>query len=101
GQGSPERDVETSELAEFVCWAREGGVRRLLINGSYITSKAAPNDVDVVILPGPTFVPVPGVPFPFLHVQVAADDEDVRQWAIVDFGEDRDGNPKGILEVEL
>jgi hypothetical protein len=101
GQGSSERQVETSELMEFVRWARQTGTRRLLIDGSYITSKTAPNDVDVVILPRPVFAEVPEGRFPFLHVQLAADEADVEQWARVDFGEDRNGNAKGIVEVEL
>ncbi len=46
-------------------------------------------------------VDVTDVRLPFLHIQLAADDSDVEQWARVDFGEDRNGNPKGILEVEL
>jgi hypothetical protein len=101
GAGSPERQVETSQLVEFVRWARQAGVRRLLVDGSYTTSKAAPNDVDLVVLPGAVIVDATEIEFPFLHVQLAADEADVEQWGKVDFGEDRNGNPKGILEVEL
>ncbi len=101
GDGSPERQVETSELVEFVRRAKQAGVRRLLVDGSYTTAKAAPNDVDLVVLPGAIVVDVSEVQFPFLHVQLAADSADVEQWARVDFGEDRNGNSKGILEVEL
>lgn len=101
GDGSPERQVETSQLVQFVHWARQVGVRRLLVNGSYITSKTAPNDVDLVVLPGAVVIEASEVQFPFLHVQLAVDEADVEQWARVDFGEDRKGNPKGILEVEL
>jgi hypothetical protein len=101
GHGSSERQVETNQLVQFVQWARQVGVRRLLVNGSYITSKAEPNDVDVVVLPGAVVIDATEVQFPFLHVQIAVDEADVEQWARVDFGEDRNGNPKGILEVEL
>lgn len=34
GVGSPEREVETSELVQFIAWAKRAGVLRLIINGS-------------------------------------------------------------------
>jgi len=101
GAGSPERRVGTRQLVRFVRWARRAGVRRLLVNGSYITSKAVPIDVDLVVLPGAVLVDETETTLPFLHVQLAADEADLAQWARVDFGGDREGNPKGILEVEL
>ena len=51
GHGSAEREVEARELVELVVWARQHGARRLVINGSFVTSKWQPNDVDVVLLP--------------------------------------------------
>src|ERR1041385_8133547 len=53
GSGSEEREAEISELVQFIEAARTAGVRRLLVNGSFATGKLAPNDVDVVFLPGP------------------------------------------------
>jgi hypothetical protein len=53
GAGSPERDVEGRELLQFIEWARRAGVRRLVVDGSFVTKKGEPNDVDLVILPGP------------------------------------------------
>src|SRR4051812_9511845 len=32
GTGSPEREVETQELLEFIDWARQEGVERLIVN---------------------------------------------------------------------
>lgn len=103
GQGSPEREVETKELVRFIQWAIEKGVRRLMVNGSYITNKKAPNDVDIVILPGENFS-LPDnqeVLWPFLHVLVAADEADLRRWVDEDFGTDRAHRRKGIVEVIL
>ncbi|SRR5712692_10316169 len=103
GHGSPERKVETKELLRFIEWARQNGLRRLLVNGSYVTDKKAPNDVDLVVLPGPKFR-LPGneeVIWPFLHVLVAADEPDLKRWAEEDFGTDRDFRRKGIVEVIL
>jgi hypothetical protein len=107
GQGSPERQVETTELIQFVQWARQAGVKRLLVDGSYITDKVSPNDADLVVLPGPGY-PLQGgsittsvAQWPFLHIMIAVDESDLQQWAVVDFGTDRMGNPRGILEIQL
>jgi len=107
GHGSPEREVEVKELAEFVAWARRAGVRRLLVNGSFATAKGSPNDVDVVILPGPATLADPDfgqfgdAVFPFLQILIAADDTDFEQWATGDFATDRQGRSKGVVEVIL
>src|SRR5436309_1545685 len=61
GTGSEERQVEIKELFRFIECARSVGARRLIINGSFLTDKVAPNDVDIVVLPGacyPTDPPV-------------------------------------------
>ena len=107
GLGSAERQVETAELIDFVRWARQAAISRILVNGSYTTAKHAPNDVDVVVLPGAGYPSPAGAigtsanQWPFLHIQVAADAADLDQWVRVDFGTDRQGNSKGIVEIEL
>ena len=108
GVGSPERDVEGHELIEFVKWARRAGVRRLIVDGSFVTKKESPNDVDLVILPGPDYPrwqrrtdDEPEVSWPFLHVLVAADDDDLERWVSEDFGTDRLQRSKGVVEVIL
>jgi hypothetical protein len=108
GIGSPEREVECQELLEFVEWARSAGVLRLIVDGSLVTEKEAPNDVDVVILPGrdyprdqPRAVGEDDVSWPFLHVLVAADDDDPERWISEDFGTDRLLRSKGVVEVIL
>ena len=52
GSGSDERSAEISELVRFIEAAKAAGVRRLLVNGSFVTDKLSPNDVDIVFLPG-------------------------------------------------
>src|SRR5262245_22890421 len=82
GHGSPEREVEMRELMEFVAWARQAAVQRLLVNGSFVTSKESPNDVDVVILPSHAavvsdeFGNFSDAAYPFLQILVASDDAD-------------------------
>ena len=39
--------------------------------------------------------------WPFFHVLVAADDDDLEAWAMQDFGADRQRRPKGVVEVIL
>ena len=106
GVGSLERDVEAKELKDFVEWARTAGIRRVLINGSFITLARSPNDVDVVILPGnnlPTDARtrIEEDVWPFLQVFVALDEADFLEWAEYDFATDRMGNTKGVVEIEL
>ena len=107
GGGSPEREVETQELIEFVSWARRAGVQRLIVNGSYVSGKRVPNDADIVILPGNDY-PRDEKPsselethWPFLQVFVAVDEVDLTQWSLRDFGTDRNRRPKGVVEVLL
>ncbi|MGD9632272.1 MAG: hypothetical protein AB7G28_25875 [Pirellulales bacterium] len=106
GSGSPEREVETKELLDFIAWARTTGIERVIINGSYASAQHAPNDVDIVILPGAKFRGSldwleQEVRWPFLQVLVAADDADLDQWSLEDFGTDRIGRSKGVIEVVL
>jgi hypothetical protein len=106
GSGSPEREVETKELLDFITWAQNTGIERVIINGSYVSALAAPNDVDIVLLPGSKFRGKldwleQEVRWPFLQILVAADDEDLAQWSLEDFGTDRSGRTKGVVEVLL
>jgi hypothetical protein len=107
GSGSEERVTEMSELLQFIEAAKRAGVSRLLVNGSFVTGKLAPNDVDVVFLPGPDY-PRQGrnldhdeLVWPFLQIIVAADDADFEAWATEQFSTDRQGRPKGVVEVIL
>ncbi|MSQ96369.1 MAG: hypothetical protein EXR98_17700 [Gemmataceae bacterium] len=107
GSGSEEREAEISELLNFIDAARKAGVRRLLVNWSFVTGKLDPNDVDVVILPGPDYprqekeLDNDELVWPFLQVIVAADDADFEAWATNQFGTDRRSRPKGVVEVRL
>jgi hypothetical protein len=104
GDGSPEREAEMDELAAFVTWAKEFGIERIVVNGSFVTGKLAPQDVDVIILPGSqaTLSALPNdLDFPFLQIILAADNVDLEAWAINDFGTDRKGRSKGVIELIL
>jgi hypothetical protein len=107
GSGSDQRVAEIGELGWFIEAAIAAGVRRLLVNGSFVTGKLSPNDVDVVILPGDDY-PRESEPldsddsvWPYLHVIVAADDADFAAWATRQFATDRKRREKGVVEVML
>ena len=107
GSGSEEREAQMRELLHFIEAARAAGVRRLMVNGSFVTGKLTPNDVDIVILPGPGY-PRQGrkldsdeLVWPFLQIIVAADNADFEAWAARQFGTDRRRRPKGVVEVLL
>ncbi len=107
GSGSEERETEINELVFFIDAAKKAGVRRLLVNGSFVTDKLAPNDVDMVILPGPDYprksqkLESNELVWPFLQIIVAADDTDFESWAIKQFSTDRRKRAKGVVEVTL
>jgi hypothetical protein len=107
GVGSPEREVEAQELLDFIEWARRAGIVRLIVNGSYISAKVAPNDVDIVALPGSEYPRHESgydqleTRWPFLQVFIAADASDLEDWSLRDFGTDRNQRAKGVIEVEL
>jgi hypothetical protein len=83
------------------------GVRRLLIDGSFVTAKVDPIDVDVLILPkwGVTVAELPPISedivWLFLQVQVAVDENDFDVWARVDFAINHRGVSKGAVEIRL
>ena len=107
GTGSEERETEINELLNFIDAAKKAGVQRLMVNGSFVTGRLAPNDVDVVILPGPDYprqsreLESNELIWPFLQIIVAADDGDFESWAVKQFSTDRRRRAKGVVEVIL
>jgi len=107
GSGSEERETEINELLHFIDAAKKAGVRRLMVNGSFVTGRLAPNDVDVVILPGLDYprqsreLESNELIWPFLQIIVAADDGDFESWAVKQFSTDRRRRAKGVVEVIL
>ncbi len=107
GIGSPERNVQIKELRQFLDWCRQTGICRVIVNGSFVTAKMSPIDVDVVVLPaiGQSIDSLrpndEDVRWPFLQIFVATDDDDLVEWATVDFVTDRRLRRKGVVEVRL
>lgn len=55
GQGSELRQVQMESVRWLVDLARRAGAIRIVVNGSFVTEKLEPNDVDCVVLSGPDF----------------------------------------------
>jgi len=106
GRESEIRRVEMESLRWLVDAAVRAGVERIVINGSFVTDVLEPNDVDCVVLPGPS-VPLDATAeeelfegFPFLDVHVV--DQVAFDWLVGSFfAASRDFTPKGMIEVML
>ena len=104
GQKSELRSVQMESLLWLVELARRAGVRRIVVNGSFVTDKLEPNDVDCVLLVEEGFPRddaaeaelLSGLPFINMEMvgQVAFDRFTERIFAT-----DRDLVPKGMIEV--
>jgi hypothetical protein len=104
GQESELRRVQMESLRWLVGLATRAGVSRIVVNGSFVTDKLEPNDVDCVLLVGP------GVPrdvaaeaellagLPFINMALV-DREAFAQFTEKTFATDRDSIPKGMIEV--
>ena len=104
GRQSELRRVQMESLRWLIELARRAGVRRIVVNGSFVTDKLEPNDVDCVLLVGPGFPRdeaaeadlLSGVPF--INMELV-DQEAFQQFTEKTFATDRDLVPKGMIEV--
>jgi hypothetical protein len=106
GLESELRRNQMESLRWLVDLARRAGVQRLVVNGSFVTDKFEPNDVDCVLLVGPDFPRdaaaeaelLAGLPFVNLEL---AEQDDFQQFTQDIFASDRDLVPKGMIEIIL
>src|SRR5437870_11589291 len=104
GQESELRRVQMESLRWLIDLAWRAGVQRIVVNGSFVTDKLEPNDVDCVLLIGSDFPRdaaaeaelVAGLPFINLEL---VDVDGFRQFTERTFATDRNMVPKGIVEV--
>ncbi len=104
GRESEVRRAQMESLTWLVELARRSGVRRIVVNGSFVTDKLEPNDVDCVLLIGPNF-PVDRTAeadllagLPFINMELV-DQEAFDKFTVTIFATDRDLIPKGMVEV--
>src|SRR5437660_1371164 len=104
GQDSELRRAQMESLRWLVDLVRRAGGQRLVVNGSFVTDKLEPNDVDCVVLIGPDFPHdiaaeaelLAGLPFINLEL---VDLDGFQQFTEKTFATDRNLVPKGMVEV--
>jgi hypothetical protein len=104
GQESELRQVQMESLRWLIDLARRAGALRIVVNGSFVSDKLEPNDVDCVLLIGPDFPRdasaeeelLEGLPFITLDL---VDSEGFDQLTERTFATDRNSIPKGMVEV--
>ena len=106
GQESELRQVQTESLRWLVDLAQRGGAKRIVVNGSFVTDKLEPNDVDCVLLIEPDFPRDAAAEaellagLPFINLELV-DAEGFQQFTERTFATDRNLVPKGMVEVIL
>lgn len=104
GHESELRQAQMQSLRWLVDLARRAGVRRIVVNGSFVTDKLEPNDVDCVLLIGADFPRDAAAEeellagLPFINLELV-DAEGFQQLTEKTFATDRNLVPKGMVEV--
>jgi len=104
GRESELRQAQMDSLRWLVDLARRSGVRRIVVNGSFVTDKLEPNDVDCVLLIGPDFPHDTAAEaellagLPFINMELV-DPRAFQQFTERTFATDRNLVPKGMVEV--
>jgi hypothetical protein len=104
GQGSEQRRAQAESLKWLLPVCARAGITRVLINGSFVTDRLEPNDVDCVLLQGPAYqTDSPAASelregLPFLEIKIVTLG-DYNFFADTVFATDRDIIPKGMVEV--
>ncbi|MCC7291426.1 MAG: hypothetical protein IT449_05105 [Phycisphaerales bacterium] len=106
GRGSELRRAQMESVQWMVELAGHAGVRRIVLNGSFVTDIMEPNDVDCALLLAADYPRdaaaaeelVNGLPFlEILRVEQAEFDRLIHRF----FATDRHGLGKGMIEVSL
>ena len=104
GRESELRRVQMESLRWLIELARRAGVLRIVVNGSFVTDKLEPNDVDCVLLIAAGFPRDDAAEadllggLPFINMELV-DQEGFEQFTEKTFATDRDLVPKGMIEV--
>jgi hypothetical protein len=107
GSGNREREACGQSLQWLIPMCRRAGIERLVLNGSFVTDRSEPGDVDCVLVTGDGFTPNSDAAvamragLPYLSLQVVQTAEELEFFAGVLFASDRAGRAKGLIEVIL
>jgi hypothetical protein len=106
GRSSEIRQVQMESIRWMVDLATRAGVQRIILNGSFVTDRIEPNDVDCVALIGAGFPSDPAAEkelrdgLPFIELKLVGQ-IDFDGFVEMTFGTDRMGIAKGLIEVAL
>jgi hypothetical protein len=104
GKESEVRQAQMESLRWLVDLARKAGVQRIVVNGSFVTEKLEPNDVDCVLLIGADFPHDAAAEtdllagLPFINMELV-DPVAFQQFTERTFATDRNLVPKGMVEI--
>ena len=104
GHGSEQREAQAQSLRWLLPLCHNAGIARLLLNGSFVTGKDEPNDVDCVALQGLDYkAQSPSAAelrqgLPFIELKIVSQ-TDYDRFRDVVFASDRDMIAKGVIEV--
>jgi hypothetical protein len=115
GASTPRRRRLALRLRRWIELVREIGCKRLLVDGSFVTAKLEPNDIDVVVLLPPDFeVQIEQGIEASLELErmllsrhpeemfAAEDEDDWNDWfEFFSRTREADGRRKGLVEIEL
>lgn len=107
GRGSELRRVQMESIHWLMDLAVRAGVRRIVLNGSFVTDIMEPNDVDCALL-APAGDPASRKAFrelraglPFVDATIIRGDSRFDAYLRGIFAKDRFGMPKGMIELSL
>ena len=98
------RRVQMESLRWMVALAWRAGVRQIVVNGSFVTDKWEPNDVDCVLLVGPDYPHDADADaelqsgLPFITIELG-NRKRFAEFTETIFATDRNEIPKGLIEV--
>ena len=109
--GSPRREAFEEPLRLLVEVALVSNAHHLYLNGSFVTDKQSPGDIDAVIVLPDDFDPKSPEAARIRHLHRAfgldiervrvGDAEELDHLLVAFFGTDRDGQRRGLVEVVL
>lgn len=104
GHESELRQVQMQSLRWLIALAWKAGALRIVVNGSFVTDKIEPNDVDCVLLIGADFPRDAAAEadlmagLPFINFEFA-DESAFQEFVQETYATDRNMIAKGIVEV--
>jgi hypothetical protein len=106
GHESEIRLAQMDSVRWLVDLAKQAGIQRMILNGSFVTDQIEPNDVDCALLPLADFprnlkaAKELSEGLPFIDLQLVELDDFLFLINVI-YGSDRDAVPKGVIEVIL